>query len=153
MGGTIWRGLRNFIIAALCLATTASHSYADTSALETAVFAWLVDGVNPQAPGNPYCATDSSFLLGHLSRNAPEDWIETPLASLCRTFAHPTTGALPPVIYACYTTDAPNDDFNSYLADERLCICDYFLCDPGHQQPFEEAVGFAVKLAGKLGFN
>lgn len=153
ISGRIWGCVRRLSIAIFCLGATISPSYADTSALETAVFGWLVDGVNPQAPGNPHCATDSRFLLGHLTRNAPDDWIEAPLANLCRTFAHPTTGALPPVIYACYTTDARNDDFHSYLSDERSCFCDYFLCDPSHQQPFEDAVDFAIKLADRLGFD
>jgi len=139
-----------FFIAALWLITTSPPAHAETSSVKETIFKWLVDGVSPQAPDNPLCASDSGYHLGHITRNAPRNWIEIPLASLCHQHANPTTGALPPLIYACYTMDAPNDHFDSPFTEQPLCFCDYYLCDPANQQPFEDAVEFVVKLADLL---
>jgi hypothetical protein len=107
----------------------------------------VLDGVNPQPADNPYCAEDGEFLLGHTSADAPDNWMDAPLARVCREHSNPSTGEPPPLIYACFTTDAPNDIFSPHNPGERLCFCDYYFCNPAHNQPYEEAVDFVVKLA------
>ncbi len=136
------------VVFSLCSPIAPAH--ADSSFFKDKIIGWVLDGMNPQPPGNPHCADDSTFLLGHVTDDAPNNWIDAPLTSLCRRYAHPTTGALPPLVYACFTTEAPDDFFSPTMGDAHPCFCDYYLCIADHQQPFEEAVDLIVKLANML---
>ncbi len=134
------------VLLALAFVAHPTRTLADIGVVEDAIFNWLVDGVSPQHPTNPYCATDGGYLLGHVTGASPDSWIEEPLAALCQAQAKPRTGELPLFVYACYTTDPIMEDFDVMASNDRLCFCDYYLCNPEHQQPLEDSIDFAVSL-------
>lgn len=153
MTKTACKTLRNYLLVArhlllltLALGICPTRTLADTGLVKEVVFNWLVDGVSPQPPTNPYCATDSGHLLGHITDSTPDTWIERPLAALCQAHVQSQTGELPVFVYACYTTVPVIDDFDDATSGDPLCFCDYYLCNSDHQQPFEEAVDLAVSI-------
>jgi hypothetical protein len=118
--------------------------------IPNSVYQWILDGVSPKDINSLECSNATAGFLGHMPQYAPVDWIEAPLQAACAAKANPRTGAIPPMIYGCYTVDHPRDTFDLETFDTKQCFCDYYLCDPAHQEPFEEAVEFVVSLLDKL---
>ncbi|MEY4667808.1 MAG: hypothetical protein RL518_507 [Pseudomonadota bacterium] len=133
-----------------CTLSSPNHVRAENSLVD-AFSNWVIEGVKPQDINGPNCQSDSEYLLGHFSSSDPGTSIKGPISEMCNAKGNRFTGQIPPLVYACYTTDPTYDFFDAPHSEQKLCYCDYYLCDPTMQEPFEKAVEAIVGGAMSLG--